>query len=502
MQSEVEKSPKETLRARGICVIIPTYNNVATISYVVMRALEQCHDVIVINDGSNDGTERILQTTEGITLLHHTRNRGKGAALKTALRYAKKQGYAYAITLDADGQHYPEDIPLLLQANIDHPGCLIVGQRQMQGVRRTAGSDFANKFSNFWFFIQTGVPLPDTQTGYRLYPLHKLYGLSLMTNRYEAELLIMVMASWHGVKLVSTPVGVYYPPIEDRVSHFRPSKDFARISVLNTCLCLLALCYALPLYIVRRTLQLLRTLYALSFYLLAALPILTPILWLSFLLCRTEAARGKVIHRSLNLIAKLVIKWHGIPGVQYTVNNPHREQYKKPAVVICNHQSHLDLMALLAETSNIVFLTNDWVWNSPYFGRIIRNAEYYPTSQGIDNIMPHLRDLAQRGYCIVVFPEGTRSKDCSIGRFHKGAFHIAKELELDILPLMLYGAGRVSPKGGRMLHKGHIHLEVLKRITPKEYNSMSDSTQGVARHMRHYYQSHYEALRNDLDKYA
>ena len=140
-------------------------------------------------------------------------NRGKGIALREGFRYALKSGFAYAITLDGDGQHFPEDIPVLVEANIKHPGALIVGARKnLENAERSGGSKFANKFSNFWFAVQTGHYLPDTQTGYRLYPLKKLRALSLTTSRYEAELEFMVFASWTGVKLVSVPVNVYYPP--------------------------------------------------------------------------------------------------------------------------------------------------------------------------------------------------------------------------------------------------------------------------------------------------
>ena len=154
-------------------------------------------------------------------------------------RKALEMGFSYAITLDGDGQHYPEDIPLFLKANQEHPQSLIIGSRQLEGVDRSKGSSFANKFSNFWFYVQTGRALPDTQTGYRLYPLHRLHGLSLLTSRYEAELELLVFASWHGVKLVPIPVQVYYPPRNERVSHFRPGKDFCTYSVLNTILCFL-----------------------------------------------------------------------------------------------------------------------------------------------------------------------------------------------------------------------------------------------------------------------
>lgn len=236
---------------RGICVVIPTYNNSGTIEQVVRDTLEQCDDVIVVNDGSTDATTDILRRIDGITLVEYAQNRGKGHALKCGFRWAMDMGFDYAITLDADGQHYADDIPIFVRENQAHPGALIVGQRDLKGVQRSSGSEFANKFSNFWFYVQTGRRLKDTQTGYRLYPLRRLKGLSWLTSRYEAELELMVFASWHGVQLVSTPIRVYYPPQDQRVSHFRPGTDFLRITVLNTVLCFLTLVYALPLRLCR-----------------------------------------------------------------------------------------------------------------------------------------------------------------------------------------------------------------------------------------------------------
>lgn len=242
---------KQTLHDRGICVIIPTYDNAGTIADVVERTLLHCDDVIVVNDGSTDSTKAILLGISNITLINSPKNEGKGAALRRGFLKALDMGFAYAITLDADGQHYPEDIPIFLEANIQHPGCLIVGHGNLEGVRRPKGSSFANAFSNFWFCVQTFHRLPDTQTGYRLYPLKKLKGLSLLTSRYEAELELMVFASWHGVKLRSKPVDVFYPKPEERVSHFRPGIDFTRISILNTILCFLAVIYGLPCFLYR-----------------------------------------------------------------------------------------------------------------------------------------------------------------------------------------------------------------------------------------------------------
>lgn len=253
MQEESLKDRKASLRECGICVIIPTYNNEGTIADVVTRALAQCDDVIVVNDGCTDGTGEILDGLDcRPVVVELKRNCGKGAALRAGFKYALEQGFKYAITLDGDGQHFPEDIGIMLQAHLNNPEALIVGKRKgLEQVERSKGSKFANAFSNFWFAVQTGHHLDDTQTGYRLYPLKKLRGLRFLTSRYEAELELLVFAAWEGIKLVSEEVSVFYPPVNERVSHFIPAKDFTRISILNVILCLLALIYGLPKAIVR-----------------------------------------------------------------------------------------------------------------------------------------------------------------------------------------------------------------------------------------------------------
>ena len=179
-------------------------------------------------------------------MLRHERNRGKGAALRTGLSWAQEQGFAFALTLDADGQHFPEDIPALLSACA--PRTLVVGSRNVQGA--DAGSSFANRFSNFWFWLYTGIRLPDTQTGFRLYPLASLPPLRLLSARYEAELTLLVLSAWKGLSLTSVPVRVAYPA--DRVSHFRPFRDFLRISLLNTILVFGALFYGWPARLFRK----------------------------------------------------------------------------------------------------------------------------------------------------------------------------------------------------------------------------------------------------------
>ena len=230
---------------KDICVIVPTYKNAGTVLDIVRRVLEQELPVIVVNDGSPDGTAALLeQAALPVTVLTHSRNRGKGIALRTGLTYACSQGFRYAVTIDSDGQHFPEDLPVFLQAIEAHPGALVVGSRNLQAENMPGGNTFANRFSNFWFRLQTARNLPDTQTGYRAYPLERLPSLRLLTARYEAELTLLVFSAWKGVELIPVPIRVCYP--EDRVSSFRPFHDFFRISVLNTGLCLLALVYGYP----------------------------------------------------------------------------------------------------------------------------------------------------------------------------------------------------------------------------------------------------------------
>ncbi|MDE6526678.1 MAG: glycosyltransferase family 2 protein, partial [Muribaculaceae bacterium] len=157
-----------TMRSMKVCVIVPTYNNGGTIGRVLDDILGYADDVIVVNDGSTDGTADILRSFgDRITVVSYERNRGKGHALKTGFAKARTMGYDYAITIDSDGQHYASDIPLFVRAIAEHPGALIVGQRDLSNVDINGKSSLANKFSNFWFYVQTGRRLPDTQTGYR-----------------------------------------------------------------------------------------------------------------------------------------------------------------------------------------------------------------------------------------------------------------------------------------------------------------------------------------------
>lgn len=233
-----------------VCAVIPTYQNAKTLLKVVADVHRVVDTVFVVDDGSNDGTAALLDKATGNErpekVLTHPKNCGKGAALKTGLTYARQQGFRYAVTVDADGQHRADDIPALLKAVEEEPDALAIGSRGLQHENMPAKSTFANRFSNFWFALQTLQRLPDTQSGLRVYPLRCLHGLRWMSARYEAELTLLVFSAWAGVKLLPVPVSVYYPPRDQRVTHFRPGRDFTRISVLNTLLCFLMVVYGWP----------------------------------------------------------------------------------------------------------------------------------------------------------------------------------------------------------------------------------------------------------------
>jgi glycosyltransferase involved in cell wall biosynthesis len=228
------------------CAIIPTYNNAATLQFVIDDVNQYIPDIIIVNDGSTDSTPEILLKNPDLTIVEYSPNRGKGYALKRGFKIALQKGFRYAITIDSDGQHRGTDIPAFFDKIQQYPDSLIVGSRQLQQENMSDGSKFANKFSNFWFRLQTGINLPDTQSGFRLYPLKKIDRICFVTNRYEAELEMIVRSAWRGIIVCEIPISVYYPPPEKRVSHFRPFSDFSRISVLNTIFTIIAFLYAYP----------------------------------------------------------------------------------------------------------------------------------------------------------------------------------------------------------------------------------------------------------------
>lgn len=509
---------KLTMQRLGICILIPTYNNGGTLNDIISRVLRYSNDVIIVNDGSSDETESILENyINELDIISYNKNRGKGYAIKQGFKRAKELGYKYVITIDSDGQHYPEDLPLFVKAITENYGSLIIGERNLSKVDINGKSSFANKFSNFWFYIQTGKRLNDTQTGYRAYPLDKIKGISLLTNRYEAELELLVFASWHGTNIISIPIRVHYASQDERISHFKPGLDFTRISILNTFLCLLAIVYGLPLRIwnvfkqkkifrkefkpftrkkgkqkeAATTLgRLGRSIYGMAYFVFWSMGVFTPFAYLYFSIGKNTESKRLRFHKMLQWISRFLTK--RFPGCQTFFENPNNETFETPALIICNHQSHLDLPVLMSVNPKLIFLTNDWVWNNFFYGKIIHNAEFLPVSEGLEAILPRLKNLKERGYSIVVFPEGTRSADCSILRFHQGAFYLARELQLDIVPMVLHGAGHYLPKKDFMFRKGVITLKILKR---EIFDKQSDITlRAQASYNRRLIQKEYDEI--------
>ena len=198
-------------------VIIPTFNNAGTLSQVICEVKQYVPDVIVVNDGSTDGTRQVLVSIPNIKVIEYSQNKGKGHALKLGLEKARECGYRYAITIDSDGQHYANDIPVFIDRIEQIPDSLLIGARNLAVSNMPSKNTFANKFSNFWYKVETGKTLTDTQSGFRLYPLYKLKNIHCITRRYEFEVEIIVRAAWSGIHVENIPISVYYAPDKERV---------------------------------------------------------------------------------------------------------------------------------------------------------------------------------------------------------------------------------------------------------------------------------------------
>ncbi len=236
----------EMFKQKKVCVLVPTYNNEQTLERVLHSLLEYTDQIIVVNDGSTDTTPNILQQFTQINVVSYTQNKGKGHALRTGFRHAVKLGYDYAITIDSDGQHFAEDLNKFLTKLENHPAAIIIGARNMDQASVPGKSSFGNKFSNFWFWVETGLRMSDTQSGYRLYPVRLMESATFFTRKFEFEIEVLVTSAWRGIEITEVPVRVYYAGKEERISHFRPFKDFTRISILNTFLVTIALLYIKP----------------------------------------------------------------------------------------------------------------------------------------------------------------------------------------------------------------------------------------------------------------
>lgn len=186
------------------------------------------------------------------------------------------------------------------------------------------------------------------------------------------------------------------------------------------------------------------------------------------------------------------------PFVKKEIFNPNQEDFSKPSVIISNHTSFLDSLTLSMVSPNIIFLVNDWVYNSPVFGRFVKMAGFYPVSQGVDGSVEHLREKVEQGYSLMVFPEGTRSEDNHIKRFHKGAFYLAEQFDLDILPVYVHGNSEVLPKDDYIIYDGSMTVKIGKRIAP-ENTDFGKSYSEKTKKINHYFRAEFTELRKQIE---
>lgn len=223
----------------AVLLVVPLYNHRAALTDVVFSALKQGVSVLVVDDGSTDGGAEGLNLP--VPVVRHAVNRGKGAAILTAVKEATAQQYTHILTMDADGQHDAADIPAFLHAIAETPHAVVVGARRFSGPHVPASSRFGRAFSGFWMRVQTGYDISDMQSGFRAYPLDVVQSVSTSENGYAFEVEVLVKLAWAGFAIREIPISVYYPPPHERVSHFDKLKDNVKISLLNTRLTIRAL---------------------------------------------------------------------------------------------------------------------------------------------------------------------------------------------------------------------------------------------------------------------
>ena len=223
--------PQERIRP---LIVIPVYNHGGTLRGVVVRALRVCADVLVIDDGSNNGCAKEAIGDLPALFLRHEKNMGKGAAILTAAKEAKRRAMTHIITIDADGQHDPADFSRFIPIISENPLAIVVGKRIFDNRTVPFSSRFGRVFSNFWFRVQTGCSIKDTQSGFRAYPVAVLEWLKLYARRFSFEVEVLVKAAWAGIPLKEVDVSVHYPAPDKRISHFHPFMDNFRLSILNT----------------------------------------------------------------------------------------------------------------------------------------------------------------------------------------------------------------------------------------------------------------------------
>ena len=214
-------------------IVIPVYNHAGTLRDVVTGALAISTDILVVDDGSVDASAEAIRGLP-VRFIRHKQNRGKGAAIRTAAKEARRLGMSHIITIDADGQHDPADIARFIPMIRKNPLAIVIGKRIFNSNTVPFSSRFGRSFSNFWVRVQTGCSLKDTQSGFRAYPVVLLEWLKLHDKRYSFEVEVLVKAAWAGTTLEEVDISVHYPEPNKRISHFRPFMDNLALTILNT----------------------------------------------------------------------------------------------------------------------------------------------------------------------------------------------------------------------------------------------------------------------------
>lgn len=233
-----------------LCLCIPTYNNSQTIETVIQSCLQNTEfPILVIDDGSTKPVKDIISVPEvhealrsgRLRILRLEQNSGKGAALRLAVNDCVRNTFTHLFAIDGDGQHLASEIPKLVDLAQEHPWDLIIGARKLDASTVPGATKFGRAFSNFWVNYQTGTPIQDSQSGFRLYPLFHLQNMSFWTRKFDFEIEVLIRLIWKGVTIRETEIAVFYPPKGERVTHFHKFWDNARLSILNTALVIIAM---------------------------------------------------------------------------------------------------------------------------------------------------------------------------------------------------------------------------------------------------------------------
>jgi uncharacterized protein len=212
----------------------------------------------------------------------------------------------------------------------------------------------------------------------------------------------------------------------------------------------------------------------------------------------SKKVKMRWFHKVVSIFMKSVL--YSNPWLKKKVINISNETFNKPAIIIANHTSFLDILAVGMLHPKIIFLVNDWVYNSPVFGKAVRAAGFYPVSSGIEKGVSHLQEKVNQGYTLMVFPEGTRSTTNKMKRFHKGAFYLAEQLNLDIIPILIHGNAEINPKGSALIRNGNLTVKIMNRITveDKSYGeTYKQRTKSISAHFKHEFMEFRKEVESD-----